>query len=481
MAQYQTMDLPDDMITYYLSPQTPSNATFTFMRDLRAVSHMHREQVDAQMENTVWKSPWLTLANEFCDGLAHGTVLLPGMPHNAGLENMILNKLWPQLVADMNEFLMDENTQVMILEQLVRLLQPPRKDSFVHIVFNNLQEARAAPGLFRSVVQAMRMHSENTSIQSNGSILVHVLVPAQCNDDLFVTKISIKLTQYTIVTLIYGIYKHPTDIVPGITFIRSMYYLIQILKAHKVPPAQIVTAGPYNVLSAVVYAARFNQTDSSSDHSFIHLLNDLLHVADSPAAVEAMMSFDVDAAEDQIISTISHISKCVKTQTFCTVVLNKLYQRYPLRMRRPTEAMACAKKILEKHGRVPFPDNELACSSAIKLLCTLVRQFWVGSVRPPGAAVLLPLQVRPTVEGVIPHMVIPLLRMNVCVESKILCTQVFNCLLQLCRQHPEEAAVVCRLRVFNKLTGKYRQQQETSVDADWQNSRAAFAILLASL
>jgi len=479
------MELSDDMITNYLSLGTPppSNAAFTFMRDLRAVSRMHREQINIQMADTLWKSPWLTLANEFCDGLEHGTVLLPGMPRNGGLEHMILNKLWPQLVAGMNEFLMDERTQVMILEKLVRVLQPPPKDSFVNIVFKNLQDARAAPGLFRSVVQAMRMHSENHSIQSNGSILVNALVPAQCNDRLFVTKISVELTQYTIVTLIHGIYKYPIDIVPGIQFIRSMYLLIQILKAHNVPPAQIVMAGRYNILSAVVYAARIKQMGSFWAHSIMNLLNDLLllDVADSPAVVEAMMNFDVDAAEDQILATISHISKDVKTQTFSTVVLNKLYQRYPFRMRRPTEAMECATNILKKNCRIPFPDNELACRSAMQLLHTIIRQLWVGTVRPHGATDLLPLQVRPTVAGTISHMLLPLLRMNVCVDSKILCTQVFNILLQLCRRHPEEAAVASGLHVLHKLIDKYSQEQETSVDTDLQNSRAALAELLASL
>ena len=476
---------PADIFLHHLLSQNPSQDTFKYLRSRRGVDINARDIVDSVMADALWRKPWLTRAHEFCNDLAPGMLLAPGAPTNAGLERMIRSNQMAQLVEGMDEFLMDENTQQLCMQQLQAMMLPPYMPNTVN---NNLHPylviswARATPGLFRSIVGSLRTHPTNMVIQMGGMAVLSAMMPWFTGPH-DVPLVSRRLADYTIATLIASVNANMHSPALAAICLTTLLTLIEMhTDTHTVayPPFLLLgeadppflMSGECNIAGFVVTLMHLNEGDDMSVRNATSLLVTLLHNAENPQKQESMQKFNVCLAEDHIISCMPLVPHMSLTQVMCLNALTILYDKFRLRVRRPTDVMACAHQALLLFGC--YPDvRDVAC----KLMNMIITVFWSQTA---PARVLTAGQIRPTVTNIMSLVACSLRAQDVNTLSKCTCTTIFNMLSMLLEnQHPHHTDLVNERHTLTLLTNKYHEPVEPDVDAAWQHQHDRLAAILA--
>jgi hypothetical protein len=402
-------------------------------------------------------------------------LLAPGAPTNAGLERMIRSNQMAQLVTGMDEFLMDENTQQLCIQQLQAMLQPPYATKMVvpnpH-PFLLISWARGTPGLFRSIVGSIRTYPTNMVIQMGGMTMLSAIMP-WFTGPYDVPLVSRRLTDYTIATLIASVNANMHSPALAAICLTTLCTLVEMhTDTNAVADPPFLMSGEYNIAGFVVTLMHLNEGVDMSVRSATTLLVTLLHNAEIPQNQDSMRKFNVCLAEDHIISCMALVPHTSLTQVMCLNALTILYDKFRLRVRRPTDVMACAHQALQLFGC--YADvRDVAC----KLMNMIITVFWSQTA---PARVLTAGQIRPTVTNIMSLVACSLRVQDVNTISKCTCTTIFNMLSMLLEnQHPHHTDLVNERHTLTLLTNKYHEPVEPDVDAAWQHQHDRLAAILA--
>ena len=448
----------------YMTAQVPSQATFDYVREQRRVNSGTRDHVDELLANDNWRKPWHARALEFCNDLLPGTGLAADDPPNAGLERMIRDNAMQELVTGMQEFKMHASTQESCIRQLHIMLIP----TIVPGVLNPHQmhyptyvtTARATPGLFRCIISTVRAHPTNMTIQLRGSALLSTLMPITTgqHDMTYVTR---PLADYTIATLIANVHLNMDS--PALARI-CLVVLCTLVDMHSsatgVASPPFLMSGVHSIPGFVMTAMHLHQDCDTLVWRSMRLLRLLLQNSELPENTAGLLAFNVIQAEEYILASMARLIPYARAETVCLDVLTMLYQKFPLRVKRPTDVMARAQQNLMAHS-----DNPDVRDSALTLMSTVVEGFWS---RTAPMRELEDGQIRPCVSAIMP-LVVCSLRVADAFDplSKCNCIAAFNMLSTLCERDAGQISLVIEMQLLQLLQYKYHAPVEHVVDGRW--------------
>ena len=460
---------PDALFLEHLAAQDASQATFDYLNTRRVVNRGARDFVDDRFGDAVWRAPWLQRAHEFCNDLAPGALLVPGTPPNAAIERMIHDNQMAELVVGMDEFKMDATTQQVCIQQLQTMLLAPLMLG-VHNPHQmqaaaTLHNARQTPGLFRSIIGAVRAHPTNMTIQLDGVTLCCGLMPSHTAAH-YTPYVTRPLADYTIATLIASVEHHRDTMgLPALADI-CLTTLCRLVDMHSadsnVADPPFLMSGAHSIPGFVMTLMHINRNkDAMTVWRSVRLLRKLLIDAELPLNRAGLLACDIGQIEDQILAGMPSRIPFAQTENQCLEVLICIYQKFPLRVRRPTDVMACALQTLAAHS-----DNVDVRDSVFVLANAVVSVFWS---RASPARVLADGQVRPSVMAMMP-LVSSCFR--VADESdhmgKWNCSMLFNIISALCEDNPQQIALINDMNNVPLLQRKFSPPVAIDVDGIWQ-------------
>jgi hypothetical protein len=389
---------------------------------------------------------------------------------------MIRDNAMQELVIGMQEFKMHASTQescirqlhIMLIPTIVAGVENPHQMHYPTYVTT----ARATPGLFRCIISTVRAHPTNMTIQLCGSALLSTLMPITTgqHDVPYVTR---PLADYTIATLIANVHLNMDN--PALARI-CLVILCTLVNMHSartgVASPPFLMSGEHSIPGFVATAMHLNQDCDTLVWRSMRLLRLLLQNSELPENTAGLLAFNVIQAEAFILASMARLISYARTESVCLVVLSMLYQKFPLRVKRPTDVMARAQQNLMAHG-----DNSDVRDSALALMSTVVEGFWsrTAPMRP-----LEDGQIRPCVSAIMP-LVVCSLRVADAHDplSKCNCTTAFTMLSTLCEGNAGQILLVKEMHLLELLQYKYHAPVEHVVDGRWTIAYYHLADILA--
>jgi len=460
----------------HIRDQDPSAATFNHLRDLRLVCTEARNRIDFRLHDDNWRASWLRRAHEFCNDLPTGTALVPGTPLNAGVERMIRNDLMAELVTGMNEFKMDATTQQMCIQKLQAMLDPPYVPGTPYPPFMQCATyvgwARNTPGLFRSIIGAVRAHPMNMIIQLGGLALMTKLISSTTGPQL-VPYVTLELADYAIATLIENVHLNMNRPALAILSLDTLRLLIHMHSSQGVADVHFLTSGEHAIPGFVMTLMHMNQAYEMLVWRSTSLMHELLESARLPQYTAMLQAFDVGQAEEYMLASMTHWMHDGRLQSVCLHLLHTLYQMFPLRVTRPTDVLACLLRNLASHGT-----NADLRDTAINLMSTIVEGFW-----SPTAPIreLLHGQIRPCVSDIMQVVADSLRNADPGdpFSGKSNCITFFNVLSTLCENHPQQIALVNQTQTLPLLHQQFHLPLVQFVDGPWREAYTRLTGILA--
>ena len=153
----------------------------------------------------------------------------------------------------------------------------------------------------------------------------------------------------------------------------------------------------HSIPGFVVTSMHLNPANEMLVSASMRLLRTILVNAPLPQNMAGLLAFDVGQAEQHIVASMPSVILYARNGSLCLDVLTCLYQNFPLRVRRPTDVMACVLRNL-----MTYSDNPVVRDSALTLMHTIIAGFWISTAR---ARVLGAGQVCPCVKDIMPLVV----------------------------------------------------------------------------
>ena len=454
-----------NLFNEHILTQDPSSSTFNYFHKLRLVSKDAQKHIKLRLDNTTWRQAWIRRGNEFCNDLPAGTALAPDAPLNAGLERMIRINRMEELVQGMDEFRIDETTQTLCIEQLQYMLRPHAKfmPGNKYPFWRNFQTyldwAKATPGLFRSIISAVRAHPRNMRIQLGGcTLLIDFMSITLGPHDK--PSVSRKLADYTIATLIENVHQNMDSLALARICFATLHTLVHMYSTTTaVPNKPFLMSGEHSIPGFVMTLMRMNYDDETLVYQSLRCMKILLVDARLPQNTAGLLAFNVSQAEKYILDSMAVSSP---THIYSGVPplfiewLQTLYDVFPQRVSRPTDVMASVVQSL-----MAYNQNPKVRDVAITLMSTIVEGFW-SPIAP--FRVLSADQTRPCVENIMPVVVCSLRAVDAHkVVNKNNCTTILNMLSLLCQNHPTQIALAKKGRFAEFLHYKYHPRIEDVV------------------
>jgi len=380
---------------------------------------------------------------------------------------MIQTNQMAELVVGMDEFKMDANTQEQCIQQLEAMLDPPYapgiQTAYQLHAPTYLHNARNTPGLARSIISAVRAHPTNMVIQLGGVKLFSRIVTT-FTGLLNIPYVTRNLTDYSIATLMASVNQNMHSPELASCCLIALCQLVEMHSAaNHVADPPFLTSGAHSIPGFAMTLMHLNPANDILVFRSMRLMQTLLVNAQLPQNVAGLLVFDVGKAEEHIVTSMPLVIPYARNGCICLDVLTSLYRIFPLRVRRPTDVMACILRNLMAHG-----DDPDVRESALVLMSTVVAGFWS---RTAPVRVLAHGQTRPCVKDMMPLVVCSLRVADVQQQvSKRDCSTFFDILSMLCEYHPHQIAVLNEMQIVLLLAYKYDRPIANGVDGVWQTA-----------
>jgi len=282
------------------------------------------------------------------------------------------------------------------------------------------------------------------------------------------------LADYTIATLIANVNQnmHSPELASC-----CLIVLCQLVEMHSaanhVADPPFLMSGAHSIPGFVVTLMHLNAANDMMVSACMRLVRTLIANAALPQNMGELSTFDVGQTERHIVDSMPLVIAYARNGSLCLDVLNTLYRIFPLRVRRPTDVMACVLRTLMTHR-----GNPVVRDTALTLMHTVIAGFW-SSTAP--ARVLGVGQVRPCVKDIMPAVVSSLRAADVQQQSsKWNCSTAFDILSMLCENHPQQIALLKEMHTVPLLQRIYASPLANGVGGVWQTAYDRLQAIMAT-